>query len=56
MVLKLFAGTKFGENGQKLRKSRNLVPAKFNTFKVVMLGWLDVDSNLKAPIILSNII
>ena len=27
--------TKFRENGQKSRKSRNLIPAKFNTFKVV---------------------
>ena len=31
---KLFAGSKFCENGEKLRKSRNLIPAKFNTFKV----------------------
>ena len=35
MVLKLLAGTKFGENGQKLRILRNLIPAKFNTFRVV---------------------
>ena len=26
MVLKLFAGTKFRKNGQKSRKSRNLIP------------------------------
>ena len=31
--MKLFEGTKFRENGQKSRKSQNLVPAKFNTFK-----------------------
>ena len=35
MVLKLYVFTKFRENGQKSRKSRNLIPAKFNTFKVV---------------------
>ena len=34
MVLKLLAGTKFFENGQKCQKSQNLIPAKFNTFKV----------------------
>ena len=34
MVLKLLAGTKFSENGQKSQKLRNLIPAKFNTFKV----------------------
>ena len=26
MVLKLYVGTKFRENGQKSRKSRNLIP------------------------------
>ena len=31
VVLKLYAGTKCRENGQK---SRNLIPVKFNTFKV----------------------
>ena len=38
MVLKLYVFTKFRENGQKSRKSRksrNLIPVKFNTFKVV---------------------
>ena len=34
MVLKFYVGTKFRENGQKSRKSRNLIPAKFNTFKI----------------------
>ena len=28
-------GKKFRENGQKLRKLQNLIPAKFNTFKVI---------------------
>ena len=35
MVLKLYVGTKFRENGQKLRKLQNLIPAKSNTFKVM---------------------
>ena len=35
MVLKLYVFTKFRENGQKSRKSRNLIPTKFNIFKVV---------------------
>ena len=30
-----FAGTKFRESDQKSQKSRNLIPAKFNTFNVV---------------------
>ena len=34
VVLKLYVGTNFHENGQKSLKSRNLIPAKFNTFKV----------------------
>ena len=34
MVLKLLVGTKFRENGQISQKSQNLIPAKFNTFKV----------------------
>ena len=34
MVLKLFVGTEFHENGQKLQKLQNLIPSKFNTFKV----------------------
>ena len=34
MVLKLFGGKKFCENGQKSWKSRSLIQAKFNTFKV----------------------
>ena len=34
-------GTKFRENGQKLRKSRNLIPTKFNTFKVASSKILD---------------
>ena len=29
MFLKLFVGTKFYENGQKSRKSQNLIPANF---------------------------
>ena len=29
-----FAGTKFRESDQKSQKSRNLIPAKFNTFNV----------------------
>ena len=35
VVLKLFTGAKFRENG---RKSRNLIPAKFKTFKVFALA------------------
>ena len=35
VVLKLFTGAKFRENG---RKSQNLIPAKFNTFKVFALA------------------
>ena len=35
LVLKLFASTKFCENGQKSQISRNLVLVKFNTFKVI---------------------
>ena len=34
LVLELFAGTKFRENGQKLQKWRHLIPTKLNTFKV----------------------
>ena len=32
--MKLSEGTKFREDGKKSQKSRNLVPGKFNTFKV----------------------
>ena len=35
VVLKLFTGAKFRENG---RKSQNLILAKFNTFKVFTLA------------------
>ena len=41
VVLKLYVGTKFRENGQKSRKSQNLIPTKFNTSKV-----LSPDDNL----------
>ena len=34
MVLKLYVGTKFHENGEKYRKSANLITPKFDTFKV----------------------
>ena len=34
MVLKFLAGKKFCENGQTSKKSRNLIPVKFNTVKV----------------------
>ena len=37
VVLKLYVSTKFRENGQESRKSRNLIPANFNTFKIVSL-------------------
>ena len=36
-ILKIFAGTKFHENGLKLR---NLIPAKINTFQVKSLFFL----------------
>ena len=42
MLLKLFADKKFRENGQKLRKSRNLIPAKFITLTLIWLGFLGV--------------
>ena len=35
MVLELFTDTNFCENGQELRKSRNLIPGEFNIFKVI---------------------
>ena len=39
MVLKLYNGTKFRENGQKSQKSQNLIPTKFNTFKVTSCSY-----------------
>ena len=39
MVLKVFAGKTFCENDQKSRKSRNLIPANFNNFKVETLYY-----------------
>ena len=52
VVLKLYAGTKCRENGQK---SRNLIPVKFNTFKVAWrkcfaasrVGWGEWPSGLR---------
>ena len=38
MDLKHFADTKFLENDEKSRKLQNIVPAKFNTFKVILLN------------------
>ena len=54
VVLKLFAGTKFRENDEKLQTPQNLKPAKFNTFKVslklrkllVVTTYRPLDQNL----------
>ena len=46
VVLKLFAGTKFRENDQKLRKLRNLMPWKFSIFKVRSGGGEGVKRDL----------
>ena len=34
MVLKLYVGTEFRENGQKSRKSQNLIPLRYSLQKV----------------------
>ena len=36
VVLKLFVGKEFRENGQKSRKSQNSIPVKINTFNVLL--------------------
>ena len=42
MVLKLFAGTKYHENGQKSQRWWYLVHAKFNAFKVLKIEFMNM--------------
>ena len=46
MVLKLYVGTKFHKNGQKLWKSRNLIPLRY--FKQINL-WCHSYSKFILP-------
>ena len=54
MVLKLYMGTKFHENGQKLQKLQNWTPAKFNNFKVKLTQFCNFESALGKISIFKN--
>ena len=51
MVLKLYVGTKFHKNGQKLWKSRNLIPLRYfkSIYDVIVIP------NSSCPLTVENV-